>query len=68
MRTNLFADPIRSTTLSPHQRRTVRQAVAITALYMACLFAAVLIAHALFDATPQTARDAVTAAFDQYEM
>jgi hypothetical protein len=32
---------------------------------MVCLFGAAMIAHALFDATPQNARDAVEAAFNQ---
>jgi hypothetical protein len=67
MRTNLFADrlPTHSTTLGPRERRAVRQTQAIAVLYMVCLFGAVMIAHALFDATPQTARDAVEAAFNQ---
>jgi hypothetical protein len=65
MRATLFADrPLtRSTTLGPLERRAVRRALAAAILYMLCLFGAVMIAHALFDATPQSARDAVEAAF-----
>ena len=54
-----------STTLDPRERRAVRHALAIGLLYVVCLFGAVTIAHALFDATPQNARDAVEAAFIQ---
>jgi hypothetical protein len=55
-----------STTLDPRERRSVCQARSIGLLYMACLFGAITVAHALFDATPQNARDAVEAAFIRF--